>query len=533
MVGAALARRLDQLGPQHDVLVPAALVDVVVLEEHGGRQHHVGHLRGGRHELLVDADEQVLAREACLHLALLGRHLHGVGVLDEEGGHGRAALDVVGVAGEHRADARLVEHPHVGVGDVQAFDQRLVPVVDGAVVVEAAAAFVEPRAGHGRDAQGRVHVVGAVARAGEAVSEPEIGPRRRTHHFGKRLDLGDGQSGYRARPRRRAARQVRFELARAVGVFLQIRPVGIAVAEQHVHHRAGERAVGAGPEAQGEVGLRHGAVVVDVDGDDLGAPLLAGAHRVRHHVDLGVDGVGAPDHHEVGFGHLARIGAGELAGAGDVARPRQRRANGGVHVGVALGVAQPVDAVAHDEAHGAGIVVGPHGLGAVAALGRQQGLRGEVEGIVPGDALELARALRPLAPQRMHEPVGVMHALGIARDLGADDARRIAVVLRPVHAAYPAVGQQLDVERAGRGAIVRTDGVADLDLGVDIHGWAFRGFAICPRLARVRCEIKRGQTPCEPGLRRNRKGQARGLTPLARLAVCAPIDESPTHGPAH
>ena len=43
MVGAAFARRLDQLRPQQDVLVPAALVDVVVLEEHGRGQHHVGH----------------------------------------------------------------------------------------------------------------------------------------------------------------------------------------------------------------------------------------------------------------------------------------------------------------------------------------------------------------------------------------------------------------------------------------------------------------------------------------------------------
>ena len=190
--------------------------------------------------------------------------------------------------------------------------------------------------------------------------------------------------------------QMRFQLARAVGVFLQIRPVGVAVAEQHVHDGAGKRAVGAGPHAQRQVGLLHGAVVIDVDSHDLGAALLAGARRVRHHVDLRVDGVGAPDHHQVGFGHLARIGPGEPAGAGDIAGPRQRRADGGIHARIALGVAQPVDAVAHDEAHGAGIVVGPHRLRAVAALGGQHGLRREVEGIVPGDALELARS--PSAP---------------------------------------------------------------------------------------------------------------------------------------
>ena len=64
----------------------------------------------------------------------------------------------------------------------------------------------------------------------------------------------------------------------------------------------------------------------------------------------------------------------------------------------------------------------------------------------------------------------MVHALGVAGHLGADDAGRVAVVLRPVHAADPAVGEQLDVERAGRGAIVRTDRMADLDLGVDVHG---------------------------------------------------------------
>ena len=196
------------------------------------------------------------------------------------------------------------------------------------------------------------------------------------------------------RPLGRAGLQVRFELARAVGVLLEVRPVGVAVAEQHVHDGAGERPVGARPHAQREVGLLHGAVVVDVDGDDLGAALLARPRRVRHHVDLRVDGVGAPDHHQVGLRHLARVGAGEPAGAGDVAGPRQRRADGGVHARVALGVAQAVDAVTHHEAHGAGVVVGPHRLGAVAPLGRQHGLGGQVERVVPGDALELARALR-------------------------------------------------------------------------------------------------------------------------------------------
>ena len=42
MVGARPFGRIDQLRPQDDVLVAAAAIDVVVLEEHGGRQHDVG-----------------------------------------------------------------------------------------------------------------------------------------------------------------------------------------------------------------------------------------------------------------------------------------------------------------------------------------------------------------------------------------------------------------------------------------------------------------------------------------------------------
>ena len=111
---------------------------------------------------------------------------------------------------------------------------------------------------------------------------------------------------------------MRFEFARRVGIALEIIPVGFAVAEQAMHHRAGQRAVGAGPDQHGEVGLLHRRVHVDIDDDDLGAAFLAGARRVGHHVDLGVHRIGAPDHDHVGIRHLARIGAGKLAGAGHV-----------------------------------------------------------------------------------------------------------------------------------------------------------------------------------------------------------------------
>ena len=165
-----------------------------------------------------------------------------------------------------------------------------------------------------------------------------------------------------------------------------------------MHHRAGERAVGAGLDQHRQIGLLHRAVHVDVDGDDLGAALLAGAGRVRHHVDLGVDRVGAPDHDEIGLRHLARIEAGDPPGAGRKAGLGEIDADRRMEAGIFLDVAQPVDAVAHHQAHRAGIVIGPDAFGAVALLGLEKFLGDEIERVVPRYPLELARALwRPCA----------------------------------------------------------------------------------------------------------------------------------------
>ena len=114
---------------------------------------------------------------------------------------------------------------------------------------------------------------------------------------------------------------------------------------------------------------------------------------VGHHVDLGVDRVGAPDHHQIGLRHFARIDAGDGAGAGGKAGIGRVDADRGMEAGIFLGVAQPVDAVAHHQAHGAGVVVRPHGFGAVALLGLQEFLGDQIERVVPGDRRELARAL--------------------------------------------------------------------------------------------------------------------------------------------
>ncbi len=187
--------------------------------------------------------------------------------------------------------------------------------------MEGAAAFILPGAGDGGNGGDGVHVDGAVARAGEAVAQAEIGALGLADELGEALDLGGGDVADFGGPVRRPGLQMSFELTRAVGVFLEIGPIGVAVAEQHMHDGAGESAIGAGADQQLHIRLLHGAGIVDVDAGDLRAALLARLAGVGHHVDLGVDRIAAPDDDQVRLLHLARIAAYEFADARDIARP--------------------------------------------------------------------------------------------------------------------------------------------------------------------------------------------------------------------
>ena len=93
----------------------AALIDVVMLEEHGGRQHDIGEFRRFGHELLVHAGEQILARQSLLHLGLVGRHRGRIGVLDDHRHHRRPASEVIGIVQQRRPDAALVDVADAGL----------------------------------------------------------------------------------------------------------------------------------------------------------------------------------------------------------------------------------------------------------------------------------------------------------------------------------------------------------------------------------------------------------------------------------
>src|ERR1700730_12046841 len=61
----------------------------------------------------------------------------------------------------------------------------------------------------------------------------------------------------------------------------------------------------------------------------------------------------------------------------------------------------------------------------------------------------------------MFQAIGVMHALGVARHLGADHARRVGILFGAADPANGAPVDDLDLERTGRRTVVRTGRGAD------------------------------------------------------------------------
>ena len=206
MIGSRLGIRLDHLARDLQVRVAARDIDVVVLEEGRRRQHDVGHGGGLGQELLVHAQEEIVARHAGPHLRRLGRNHHGIGVLDQHRRDRRAVAEIAPVAREDRPDARLVEDAHAAVAHVEALDERAVEHVEQAgLCVERAAALVLPGAGDGGEATCGEKLRRAVAAPGKAIAEAQEAPLGAAVKPREGNDLFGRNAGDRRRPRRIAA----------------------------------------------------------------------------------------------------------------------------------------------------------------------------------------------------------------------------------------------------------------------------------------------------------------------------------------
>jgi len=217
VVGPAFTGRLDQLGADRNVLVAAAVIEIVMLHEHRRRQHDIRHQGGLGHELLMHRHEQVLARKTLPHQRLLRRHRHRIGVLDQHRLDRTSATKCLGIAGQDTPDPGLIEHPRGVIDRVVALDDGFVEFPERVIVEEGAAALILPGAGHGRDAQRRMHLRRPVAAAGEAIAEAEERTFGLTDQTRESLDLRHRHTANRRGPFGRAGRKMRLEFTGTIG----------------------------------------------------------------------------------------------------------------------------------------------------------------------------------------------------------------------------------------------------------------------------------------------------------------------------
>ena len=320
---------------------------------------------------------------------------------------------------------------------------------------------MRPGARHSGQAGDGVQVGGAVTAAGEAEATADEGAAGAAIQRRKRLDLFHAQPGDAGRPVRRSGGEMGLQRRGVVGVARHVLVVGVAVAKSHVHHGAGECRVRARPQSQMQVRRGGGAGAIGIDDHQLGAPLLACAGDVGHGVDLGGHGVAAPHHDQVARRHLPRIGPGDPAHAGGPTGEGDRGADSVLTAGIAHGVGQAVQPIPVDQPHGPRRVERPHGFRPMARRHVAEGSRDTVQRFVPANTAELSAALRAGAQQGMGQPIRMVDALGIARDLGADHARRVWVV-GPTHRADARAVDDLNIQCAGRRAVVRANGTVGL-----------------------------------------------------------------------
>ncbi len=466
-VGLGFAHGSDGRIVGHHVQVAIGRVRVHMLELGGGRQHDVGVVRRIGLEMLEHDGEQVFAGEAGRHLGRVRRDGHRIGVVDDHGLDLRAELGRGGpqqvvADGGHVDGARGVRQQ---VGPLQG---RLVGGEGTGRGQLHAAGRVAPGAHQGRQAGDVAHRHAAAPHPLHAVVEAN---GHRLARLG-RLAVEPGQfhhlvhrdAAHLGRAFRRPFGRPLLQLLKAQRVAGQVVMVQQVFLDQHVHHAQRQGRVRARHQGDVLVAFFRRQRAVGVDGNQSGAAPL-GFLGPGPEVQVGSDGIAAPDQDQPGILELFQVGAD--GGAHRVLVPR--RAGRGADGAVQQRCPQPVEEagrhrLALQQAHGAAIAVGQDGF----RRPRGDGLEAAGDGgqrLVPADALELALALLAHPAQRMQQALGVVGALRVARHLGAQHAGRGGMVGIPLDLGGHPVFHG-DQQGTGVGAVMRAGG-ADVGGG---HG---------------------------------------------------------------
>nr|GEU28155.1 hypothetical protein [Tanacetum cinerariifolium] len=429
-VGLGFAQRRDGRVIGHHVQVAERQVGVHVLELGGGRQHDVRIVHRVGLEVLEHHREQVVAAEARLYLAGIGGDRQRVRVVDNHGLHLRAEL--------RRGRPQQV-------------------VADGGHVDGARQFFLQVRALQRRLAGDIAHRHAAAAHALHAIVDADrhrraglghlaVQPRQFDNFFG-----GDAAGGGRARGRPLGCPL--FQLLEAQRVVGDVGVVEQVFGNQHVHQAQRQGGIGTGQQRDVLVAFLGRERAVRVNRDQRGAVAL-GLLGAGPEMQVGGDGIAAPDDDQLGILELFHVGADRAADRVPVAGGAGRGAHGAVQQRRTELVEEPRrHRLALHQPHGAAIAVRQDGFG-IARGNRFQAVGNRAQRLVPADALELAFALGAHAAQRIQQAFVVVGALGVARDLGAQHASRGGMV----GVAFDGSGHAIfhrDQDGAGIGAVVR------------------------------------------------------------------------------
>ena len=256
------------------------------------------------------------------------------------------------------------------------------------------------------------------------------------------------------------------QLLPAQGVLLHVGAVFELLRKDDVHHAQHQGRVRAGVNGQVPVCQARGAGLVGIDDDQPGT-VAAGLLYLRPQVDgIAVD-ICAPGDDQARAMELLRIRA-QLA---PVDREQRVAARGGADGAVQLRGAQPVEEAAiHgavvEHAHGAGIGVGQDGLRPVLLRDFCETAGDQVQGLVPGDGLEVLRLTAGrqrslgqtrLAAHGLQQAVWRVHPVQILRHFAAQEATGDGMVRVAGHTLGSPRAIHADQHGAGVRAVMRTD----------------------------------------------------------------------------
>ncbi len=388
-----------------------------MLEECGRRQDDVGERSGIGHDLLVDDNEYVVARQLLDDSALIRRSCNRIAVVDKHTFDRRSA--------RLAERARELAHIHRARLRRGLADRSLRRDGPARVTVrhrEAAAAHAE-LAGDRGQREDRRDGTTAVAVAFDAPAAADHRRRAARVQLDELVELTRFDAGLGGCSRDRPASGTDLQLLDAGRTRGELR-ITVTAREQRVDHRECDRQIGAWTDRDMEIRASRERSPPWIDHSELGS----GFARTLDHgdeMDPGRRRVHAPQHDQLRVLEILERDAGHLAVEAVRGRGGRRRAERATQRRRAEPPKQPRRECALGEpAIGAAVVIRQDRFAAGTRADRTQLVGDKIERLVPRRLAPLPCALRTDPHARREDAVVAVQMVGDLADLAADEDNR-------------------------------------------------------------------------------------------------------------